>query len=377
MLSRPACRATAQTTDVLACHLQNVATSSTRSTGFNEASATPVGASPKSNSSSSSSHGGAVAGAIIAVIAVLAIGVGFFVWRKRRNNRLARDGLLTAGGGGGFTGGAFGAGGYKKQDENGRDAWDGRNDQNDQSGAMTRDDSSLFGGREKTFSQESFNAPVNVNGGNNGYGATSAWNQPPPPSQQQAEPPQAFYNHNGPAEPAWTQGSNAYPPMNQTQPYGPPSSTTNLLHPSDSMNALPASLAAGSAAGAAGIGAARLLAAQSNAGAPTPTSGPGHYDSIEQRELQQELDNRRQSFLNKTQPPTPNDGAVVAAAESSPFGDSEGQGQVRIVRGTFDPSLDDELVLYVSHPSRSLCVSHSLIENLVPRGSLATKSKSS
>lgn len=49
--------------------------------------------------------------------------------------------------------------------------------------------------------------------------------------------------------------------------------------------------------------------------------------------------------------PTP--GVAPAAAGgglggASPFGDSEGQGEVRVVVGTFDPKLEDELVLYVS-----------------------------
>jgi len=324
---------------------QNVATGASQSTGFNKATATPINTNPKSNSSgSSSSHGGAVAGAIIAVIAVLAIGVGFFIWRKRRNARLAREGLIGSNGGG-FSGGA---GGYKKQDESGNhhDTWDGQNNGN---GGMTRDDSSLFGGREKTFSQESLGGGGGGNAGSGeaGYGATSSWNgnQQGPPQQQQ----QQFYNA-GNQDSAWNvnDGSNAYPPMNQTIP----SSTANLLSNqpplSSSNTALPASIAAG--AGAAGIGAARLLAAQSTSPpASISNFNDAQFQSIEQRELQQELDNRRQSFLNKTQPPLPS--AVVAgagAAESSPFGDSEGQGEIRIVKGTFDPSLDDELVLYVS-----------------------------
>jgi hypothetical protein len=255
---------------------------------------------------------------------------------------------LIGSNGGGFSGGA---GGYKKQDESGNhhDTWDGQNNGN---GGMTRDDSSLFGGREKTFSQESFGGGGgNAGSGGAGYGATSSWNgnQQGPPQQQQ----QQFYNA-GNQDSAWNvnDGSNAYPPMNQAIP----SSTANLLSnqpPLTTSNAaLPASLAAG--AGAAGIGAARLLAAQSTSPpASVSNFNDAQYQSIEQRELQQELDNRRQSFLNKTQPALPS--AVVAgagAAENSPFGDSEGQGEIRIVKGTFDPSLDDELVLYVSFHCR-------------------------
>ncbi|GAA5954045.1 hypothetical protein JCM3765_000731 [Sporobolomyces pararoseus] len=329
-------RAKAGTT-TSASPVSNVATGATQSNGFNSATATPIGASPKSNSSGSSSHGGAVAGAIIAVIAVLAIGVGFFIWRKRRNNRLARDGLI--GGGNGFSGGA---GGYKKQDEDGRqDTWDGNNN-NGSSNGMTRDDSSLFGGREKTFSQESFTAGNVAGGGAGGYGATTTWNNNGQQQQQQPQP-QGFYNAGGgPQESSWNENNNVYPPMNQAIP----PSTSNLLshQPAMSNNNLPASLAAGAGAGAAGFGAARLLAAQST----SPPGSISHFDSsahqsIEQRELRQELDNRRQSFMNKTaQPPV----AVAAGAGESPFGESEGQGEIRIVKGTFDPSLDDELVLY-------------------------------
>lgn len=53
--------------------------------------------------------------------------------------------------------------------------------------------------------------------------------------------------------------------------------------------------------------------------------------------------------MNKTQPPPPVPQVSQGQEdESSPFGESEGQGEVREVKGTFDPSLDDELVLYVS-----------------------------
>ncbi|GAA5883355.1 hypothetical protein JCM16303_006706 [Sporobolomyces ruberrimus] len=314
-----------------------------QSTGFDKSTATPINTNPKSSSSDSSSssggtNGGAVAGAIIAVIAVLAIGVGFFVWRKRRNSRKMREGNGLIGGGG--AAGNGGAGTYRKQDED-QDRWDGN--QSGGPGGFTRDDSSLFGGREKTFSQESFGTPpAGQAAGNGGYGATSSssssWNQPTQHGQ----------------ESAWNQNSNVYPPSNQPLP---PSTSNLLSHPNQSSNnVLPASLAVGAGAGAAGIGAARLLAAQSQASSsPRASITNTDYDarqhqSIEQRELEQELENRRQSFVNKTQdhPGAPLAlGAVVEGPEGeSPFGESEGQGEIRIVKGTFDPSLDDELVLY-------------------------------
>ncbi|GAA5941801.1 uncharacterized protein JCM15063_000775 [Sporobolomyces koalae] len=296
-------------------------------TGFNAATATPVNASPKSNEAPSTSHGGAIAGAIIAIIAVLAIGCGFFVWRKRRNARLARSSGTGLIGGAGV--GAASGGGYKKQDEDG-DAWDGQGNQS----SFARDDSSLFGGREKTFSQESMQNPGAQGAG--GYGATS-WNQAPP-SQPQQQQQQFYTGANNNTQDAWNP---VYPPSNQPLP----ASTANLLgHPNNnnSSNMLPTALAAGSA-GAAGIGAARLLAAQSS----RPSSMSNSHQSIEQRELQQELDNRRQSFLTKTQQPlAPFETPQQQQQQQSPFGDSEGQGEIRIVKGTFDPSLDDELVLY-------------------------------
>lgn len=321
--------------------VSNVATGASQSTGFNAATATPINASPKANSAGSSSHGGAVAGAIIAVIAVLAVGIGFFVWRKRRNNRLMRDGLIGGNNGNGGNG-FLGVGGYKKQDEGGQsDTWEGGNNThpNDQSNGLARDDSSLFGGREKTFSQESFPA-------GNGYGAT-AWNTSHNGNNGSNVQQPNTYNNGGP-EASWNANNNAYPPMNQQFP----PSTVNLLSlqqpsPMSSNSNLPASLAVGAGAGAAGIGAARLLAAQSS----SPPASISHFDpahqSIEQRELQQELENRRQSFLGKTAPPVTAASLPVAAeAEASPFGESEGQGEIRVVKGTFDPSLDDELVLY-------------------------------
>ncbi|GAA5857324.1 hypothetical protein JCM5353_002400 [Sporobolomyces roseus] len=291
--------------------------------GFN--SATAINATPKNNESSSS-NGGAIAGAIIAVIAVLAIAVGgYFVYRRRKNAKAAR------GSGTGLIGGA-GGGGYKKQDE-GNDSYGG----NDGTGTFgaTRDNSSLFGGREKTFSAESIGGAYGSTGGGGGGGGNNDWTQP---TQQSSGPPASQYaSWNTPV---------AYPPSNQPLP----ASTANLLsnQPQSTSNLVPASLAAG----AAGIGATRLLQQQQSQphhhSTTEPFSTDSQYQSIEQRELQQELDNRRESFMNKTQPPppVPQVSQQPEDDESSPFGESEGQGEVREVKGTFDPSLDDELVLY-------------------------------
>lgn len=118
----------------------------------------------------------------------------------------------------------------------------------------------------------------------------------------------------------------AYPPQNV------PGSTANLL--------------SGGSSAPLALGAAIPTSAPSS----SPFADPSHQ-SIEQREMQQEQDNRRLSLAAKAA------GAAGVAglgaggvAASSPFGESEGQGEIRIVKGTFDPSLEDELVLYVRPP---------------------------
>ncbi|KAK4332669.1 SH3 domain protein [Rhodotorula toruloides] len=129
-------------------------------------------------------------------------------------------------------------------------------------------------------------------GGGGGYGATqqaqNPFNNPPtaqygaiPPQQQQPYPLQAM--------------------QQQQQGWPQQQSTVNLLAPAAASFAAPAAV-----------------------------------DSIEQREMQQELENRAQLAAAQSQ----------AQAQSSPFAESEGQGEIRLVKGTFDPSLDDELVLY-------------------------------
>lgn len=88
----------------------------------------------------------------------------------------------------------------------------------------------------------------------------------------------------------------------------------------------------------------------------SPFADP-HHESIEQREMQQELENQRQAQVAAAAaaaaaaaPPTP----VVAVA--SPFGESEGQGEIRVVKGTFVPNLEDELIFEVR--SRSFALAH-------------------
>ncbi|GAA5896184.1 hypothetical protein JCM5296_007256 [Sporobolomyces johnsonii] len=285
----------------------NLASASLSSSGSASASAA---SSTASLSNKSSSHGGAIAGAIIAVVAVLAILAGFFLWRRKRAARAAR------GSGTGLIGGgaAAGAGVYKRQKEGDDEMF----------GSSSRDNSSLFGtSGEKTFSTGSGIAPQGS------YGATTSWNQPQPQGQDQgwnASQPQSM--------PAMAPTQPSYPPAN-----GPlPASTANLLASSPSSMSnhdLPASLAIGAGAGVSSPRASAALA--------SATFDDAQHQSIEQRELQQEMENRRMSMMAKTQPQPVE---PVGAAAASPFGESEGQGEIRTVKGTFDPSLDDELVLY-------------------------------
>ncbi|CEQ42717.1 SPOSA6832_04553, partial [Sporobolomyces salmonicolor] len=293
-------------------HVKGVTTTGTTAANLASASISSPGSASAApaTSNKSSSHGGAIAGAIVAVVAVLAILAGFFLWRRKKAARAAR------GSGTGLMGGgaAAGAGGYKKQQEGDDEMF----------GSSSRDNSSLFGtSGEKTFSTGSGVAPQGS------YGATTSWNQPQPQAQNHgwnASEPQSM--------PAVAPTQPSYPPTN-----GPlPASTANLLAsspPSMSNHDLPASLAIGVGAGVSSPRASAALA--------SATFDDALHQSIEQRELQQEMENRRMSMMTKTQtqPVEP-----VVAAAASPFGESEGQGEIRTVKGTFDPSLDDELVLY-------------------------------
>ncbi|ORY79711.1 hypothetical protein BCR35DRAFT_93894 [Leucosporidium creatinivorum] len=113
-------------------------------------------------------------------------------------------------------------------------------------------------------------------------------------------------------------------------------------------------------------------------GAPTSTAnllssnnGQLSHNEIESREMQQHLDNMRQQQQSTFNKPTTGSankglgmmdaglagaagiGAVKIAQQqqqqgeaSSPFGDHPGQGSIHVVKRTFEPSLDDELVLF-------------------------------
>ncbi|GAA5914085.1 hypothetical protein JCM8208_005136 [Rhodotorula glutinis] len=269
--------------------------SAARTTGSSTSNAANGAASGSGKDDSSSGiSGGAVAGIIIALLLVAALGAGFFFWRRKRNARLARgsgSGLI-GGRSPDMAGAGAGAGAYKKQHETG--------------------DSELFA---NSSASPMWNA--SANGGekpHDEYGATSASSWPPPPPQSQQGQRDSF------VAPSFT----SYPASSSAAGgQGWPNSTANLL-------------------GAAGVGtAAAAAAAAGGERSMSPFADP-HHESIEQREMQQELENQRQAQAAAAAAAA---AAVAApAAAASPFGESEGQGEVRIVKGTFVPNLDDELI---------------------------------
>ncbi|GAA5926645.1 hypothetical protein JCM10213_002410 [Rhodosporidiobolus nylandii] len=289
-----------------------------------------------SSSSSGGSSGGAIAGGIIAALVVVAAIVGFFVWKKKkaRNARGSGTNLFAGAPGSGGDYGAAGAGAYNKRHETG--------------------DSELFAGSSANASsgwagEEKFSAGTVPPAGAMGFGREQApqnnpWEVPSAGAGQRAvSPPQP---HAAYASPTMHQGhqswassapsgfgmsGSAYPPL------APASSTANLL----SHQGPPASLGAPLAPTPA---AALDL---SSAAASAASFNDAQHQSIEQRELAQELENRRLSLLAASAGAAGvGAGAGAVAVGASPFGESEGQGEIRVVKGTFDPSLEDELVLY-------------------------------
>ncbi|GAA5835753.1 hypothetical protein JCM9279_004637 [Rhodotorula babjevae] len=265
--------------------------SAARATGSSTSNAANGSASSKDDSSSGIS-GGAVAGIIIALLLVAAIGAGFFFWRRKRNARLARGSGtgLIGGRSPDMAGAGAGAGAYKKQHETG--------------------DSELFA---NSSASPMWNASANSASGEKphdeyGAGSASSW-PPPPPQSQQGQQRDSF------VAPSFT----SYPASSAAAGgQGWPNSTANLL-------------------GAAGVGTAAAVAGGERS--MSPFADP-HHESIEQREMQQELENQRQAQAAAAAAAA----AAVAVPAASPFGESEGQGEVRIVKGTFVPNLDDELI---------------------------------
>ncbi|GAA6057676.1 hypothetical protein JCM3770_003835 [Rhodotorula araucariae] len=248
-------------------------------------------AAESSKESSSGVSGGAVAGIIIAVLAVAIIAAGAFFWRRKRNARLARGTGLIAGDHSPDLGGAgANAGAYKKQHETA------------DSGLFAGSSASpMWGGDAGEKGMQQYGAMDR----GSGVGTIPAGVWPPPPPQSQQSHRESF------TAPSFA-SSAPYPPAGAANAW--PNSSANLL--------------AGAAA------APRAM---------SPFADP-HHDSIEQREMQQELENERQQQAQAQA------AAAVAAAAASPtpsagpFAESEGQGEIRIVKGTFVPTLEDELI---------------------------------
>ncbi|GAA6037032.1 hypothetical protein JCM8097_005517 [Rhodosporidiobolus ruineniae] len=293
----------------------NAASSSSRSSSAAKSTGSAV--SDASSTKSTGVSGGAVAGIIIAIIAVVLIGGGFWWWKKKRSNRQSATNLM--GGAGDHDAGMGGM--YNKRHETAdselfanssaspNGSWSG-GEKFPSSGAAAAGAGAGYG----SMAAAAAAAPIR----DNDPWATQQQQAPrgmasPPPSLGQ---PQQQHN-------SWASSA----PSSAPQLYGQyPSAHV----PGSTVNLLPAPVPVPTGAG-------------SNSMASSPFSDP-HHQSIEQRELQQELNNRRQSMAAKTQSAALE--AAAAAGAASPFGESEGQGEIRIVKGTFDPTLEDELVLY-------------------------------
>ncbi|GAA5829730.1 hypothetical protein JCM11251_000262 [Rhodosporidiobolus azoricus] len=305
---------------------RNIASSSSSSTHASSASGAAASGSSGSSSGGGTS-GGAIAGAVIAVIAVLAIAAGgYFYWRKKKAARAASGFAATGGNGGngGYGAGAV-AGGYDKRHETGdselfanssaspNGSWSGEEKFGAAAAGGALAGAGAYGAMHHGQQQARDNDPWVVQQQQNNLRAVS-------PSQVQSQPHQSWA---APSFASSTPSQQQYPSANV------PGSTVNLL------------------GGGNPLAAPVPMQNQHNGLTSSPFSD-AHHSSIEQRELQQELDNRRASMMNATAAATSAAAAAAdgAAAESSPFGESEGQGEIRIVKGTFDPSLEDELVLY-------------------------------
>lgn len=235
---------------------------------------------------------------------VVAAIIGFVLWRKKRAARARGSGAALVGGGNS---------GFKKH-----------KDDDDEMFGNSSAGGSPFAGNEKYSDSP--------NGGGNGYGSMAAagagaaggWGAAQQYNNHQQQPQQTRQ-----ASPTWDSSPAAYPAMNAA-----PASTANLL---------------------------------------SNNNGQLSHNEIESREMQQHLDNMRQQQQSTFNKPT---GATASAPKglgmmdaglagaagigaakiaqqqqqpeaSSPFGDHPGQGSIHVVKRTFEPSLDDELVLFV------------------------------
>ncbi|GAA5919806.1 hypothetical protein JCM6882_006485 [Rhodosporidiobolus microsporus] len=322
---------TAAASSAATSNARNVASTASSSSGSSSASG--AAASGSSSSSGAGTNGGAIAGAIIAVVVVLAAAVGgYFLWKKKKAARAARgsaSGFVGGAGGGndgyGSNGAAAAGGAYDKRHETGdselfanssaspNGSWNGEEKFGAMAGAGAVGAAGAYGAMQHGQQQVRDNDPWAVQQQQQQQRAVS-------PTQLQQQQHQSW------AAPSFASSAPSSQP--QYPPANVPGSTANLL-----------------GAGAGGPLAAPVPMNGNNGLTSSPFSD-AHHSSIEQRELQQELDNRRMSLMNAAGAGAGAAAAGAAAAASSPFGESEGQGEIRIVKGTFDPSLEDELVLY-------------------------------
>lgn len=88
--------------------------------------------------------------------------------------------------------------------------------------------------------------------------------------------------------------------------------------------------------------AAALIAGGAGAaGAAFSQQSDARHQEIEQREMQQHLDNQHHQQQQLAA------ASSAAAAGNGPFAEFPGQGAVHIVKRTFEPGLEDELILFV------------------------------
>lgn len=232
---------------------------------------------------------------------MLALAVGFFFWRRKRNARNSAQQLLT----GASAAGGAAAGPYSKQRDS--DEFFSGPTQAGALGGATDGEKNGYGSnqqQQQNFGSWQQQQQHNLDGGH--YKEMAAV----PGSRPSLDAP-SYRTQTQQQQQTRAMSPQQYPPAN-TQGIN---TSTNLL--------------AGAGAGAA-VGAAAMYAGHRDQ--------QDRHNEIESREMQQHLEDQRQK-------------AAAAASNppgASPFGDSPGQGAVHVVKRTFEPGLDDELVLTVS-----------------------------
>ncbi|KAK4058607.1 hypothetical protein OIO90_000051 [Microbotryomycetes sp. JL221] len=281
----PAAQATTATPARAVASSAALSSARTTSSRSPSASAAAGAAGSSTKEESSGIGGGAIAGIIIALVALAALVGAFFWWRKKKNGRAS----IGRGSGSTLVGSHGGAnGGFKKH----RD-----------------DDSELFGN--------------SLMSGGGAYGekvldSTDSY---------------GFYGgNNSPVQPAWNGGQqsqqwDAPSPYQSQVPHSPPTVPAQAFQAS--MKALPS---AGVAATAFGAGATAAALANSR------------HQEIEQREMQQHHQ-QQQAQQQQQQPQQQLQQQQAAGNNAGPFSEFPGQGAVHVVKRTFEPGLEDELVL--------------------------------